>query len=127
MSFSLNLHVPAGCFVSFAVATDFTGGVGVVSFVHMVLFCAFLLSSTAVYANENITFELGARGGVNDNRNEEEFTAGEIYLLKELPWEGPLTQSVFLCTRLDVGVTVFEAAGEHSVMLAVGGDLFIPI
>jgi hypothetical protein len=99
----------------------------VARFVCIILFLVFLLSSTAGYASEKTGFELGARGGVNDNRNYEEYTAGEIYLLKDLPWQMPLTQSTILRTRLDAGVTFLEAAGEHSVMLAIGGDLFVPI
>ena len=98
-----------------------------VSFVRVFLVWAFLLSSTAGYASEKTVFELGVRGGVNDNRNYEEFTAGEIYLLKDLPWQIPLTKSAILRTRLDAGVIVLEAAGEHSVMLAIGGDLFVPL
>ena len=102
-------------------------GIVVVLFVRFFLFFAFLLSSTAGYASEKTVFELGVRGGVNDNRNYEEFTAGEIYLLKDLPWQISLTKSAILRTRLDAGVTVLEAAGEHSVMLAIGGDLFVPL
>ena len=94
---------------------------------RITLFFAFLLSSTAGYASEKTVFELGARGGVNDNRNYEDFTAGEVYLLRDLPWQISLTKSAILRTRLDAGVTVLEAAGEHSVMLAIGGDLFVPI
>ena len=96
-------------------------------FVRIILFFVFLLSSTAVYASEKTGFELGVRGGVNDNRNYEEFTAGEIYLLKDFPWKTSLTKSAALRTRLDAGVTVLDAAGEQSVMLAIGGDLFVPI
>ncbi|MDH3870165.1 MAG: acyloxyacyl hydrolase [Desulfuromonadales bacterium] len=98
-----------------------------VHFVHTILFFAFLLSSTAVYSGDKTVFELGGRGGVNDNRNYEDFTAGEVYLLKDLPWQMPLTQSATLRTRLDAGVTALEAAGEHSFMLAIGGDLFVPM
>ena len=96
-------------------------------FVRIILFFVFLLSSATGYASEKAVFELGVRGGVNDNRNYEEFTAGEIYLLRDLPWQMPLTQSATLRTRLDAGVTVLEAAGEQSVMLAIGGDLFVPM
>jgi hypothetical protein len=93
----------------------------------MFLCLFFLLSSTAVYASEKAVFEVGARGGVNDNRNYEDFTAGEVYLLRDLPWQISLTKSATLRIRLDAGVTVLEAAGEHSVMLAIGGDLFLPL
>lgn len=96
-------------------------------FVRIVLSFVFLLSSTAGYASDKTVFELGVRGGVNDNRNYEEYTAGEIYLLKDLPWKISITKSAILRTRLDAGVTVLEAAGEHSAMLAIGGDLFVPI
>lgn len=96
-------------------------------FVRIVLSFVFLLSSTAGYASDKTVFELGVRGGVNDNRNYEEYTAGEIYLLKDLPWQISLTKSAILRARLDAGVTVLEAAGEHSAMLAIGGDLFVPI
>jgi len=102
-------------------------GLVVPHLVGVFLFWAILLSSTAGYAGDNKVFELGARGGVNDNRNYEDFTAGEIYLLRDLPWQMPLTQSAILGTRLDAGVTVLEAAGEESVMLAFGGDLFLPV
>ena len=98
-----------------------------VNFVRFFLFFAVLLNATAVYATDKTVFELGARGGVNDNRNYEEFTAGEIYLLKDLPWQISLTKSAIIRTRLDAGVTVLDAAGEQSVMLAIGGDLFVPI
>ena len=84
-----------------------------------------LLSSTAGYASEETVFELGARGGVSDHRNNEEYTAGEIYFLKELPWQAALTPSVTLGTRFDASVTILEAVGEHSAMLAIGGDLFL--
>jgi hypothetical protein len=102
-------------------------GFFVAHFLRIILFFASLLSSTAVYASDKIVFELGARGGINDNRNYEDFTAGEVYLLRDLPWQVPLTQSAILRTRLDAGVTVLEAAGEQSVMLAIGGDLFVPM
>jgi hypothetical protein len=85
------------------------------------------LGSTAGYAGDKTVFELGVRGGVNDNRNYEDFTAGELYLLKDLPWQIPLAQSATLRTRFDASVTVLEAAGEHSTMLAIGGDLFVPL
>ena len=96
-------------------------------FVRIILFFTLLLSSTAVYSGDKTVFELGARGGVNDNRNYEDYTAGEIYLLRDLPWQMPLTPSASLRTRLDAGVTVLEAAGEQTVMLALGGDLFVPM
>ncbi|MDH3544202.1 MAG: acyloxyacyl hydrolase [Desulfuromonadales bacterium] len=96
-------------------------------FIRIILFFAFLLSSTAVYAGDKTVFEMGARGGVNDNRNYEDFTAGEVYLLRNLPWQMPLAQSATLRTRLDAGVTFLEAAGEQSAMLAIGGDLFVPM
>jgi hypothetical protein len=99
----------------------------VVPYVRVFLLWAFLLSSTAGYASEKTVFEMGVRGGVNDNRNYEEYTAGEIYLLMDLPWQISLTKAAILRTRLDAGVTVLEAVSEHSVMLAIGGDLFLPM
>lgn len=93
----------------------------------VLLFLVFLLCSTTTHAVEKAVFELGARGGVNDNRNYEDFKAGEVYLLRDLPWQLPLTSSATLRTRLDAGVTLLEAADEHSVMLAVGADLFLPL
>jgi hypothetical protein len=102
-------------------------GLFMVTYVRFFLVFAFLLNSTAGYASDKTVFELGARGGVNDNRNYEDFTAGEVYLLRDLPWQMPLTQSATLRTRLDAGVTFLEAAGEHSVMMAIGADLFLPV
>ncbi len=95
--------------------------------IRILLVFACLLSATVVFAGEETVFELGVRGGVNDNRKDEDFTAGEIYLLRDLPWQLPLSEGVSLRTRLDAGVTLLEAAGEHSALLAIGGDLFLPI
>lgn len=98
-----------------------------VTYVRFLLVFVFLLSSTTGYASDKTVFELGVRGGVNDNRNDEDFRVGEVYLLQSLPWQISLTESIALRTRLDAGVTVLEAAGEQSVMLAIGGDLFVPM
>lgn len=95
--------------------------------IRILLVFTCLLSSTVVFAGEKTFFELGARGGVNDNRNDEDFTVGEIYLLRDLPWRLPLSEGVSLRTRFDAGGTVLEAAGEHSALLAIGGDLFLPV
>lgn len=96
-----------------------------------IFFCLFLILSfwcvPPALAAEETSFEFGLRGGVNDSRNKEDYTASEVYLHKWLPWESTLSETVSLKTRLDAGLGYLEAAGDQGGYLAVGGDVVLAI
>ena len=96
-----------------------------VFFGRIFLFLILFLSSAAVFAGERTALELGVRGGPNDDHNHEEYTAGEVYLLRALPWQVSLVEVVKLGGRLDAGVMMLEANGQHAAMVAIGGDLYL--
>ena len=73
------------------------------------------------------SYEVGLRGGTDSERVEENYTAAEVYVLKELPWKADLTDDLQLKTRLDGGVFYLEAASDGGVMLSTGFDLVVPI
>lgn len=73
------------------------------------------------------SYEVGLRGGTDSGRVDENYTAAEVYVLKELPWKTDLTDDLQLKTRLDGGVFYLEAASDGGVMLSTGFDLVVPI
>ena len=76
----------------------------------------------AVLAAPLPVWEFGLRGGMEDAGTEENYRAGELYLLRALPWQGSVAGGT-LATRFDLGVGMLEAIGDRGAWLAAGGDL----
>ena len=68
------------------------------------------------------SWEFGLRGGMDATALDENYTAGEIYLLRTLPWQAELGAAKLL-TRIDLGAGYLEAANDHGGWLAAGADL----
>jgi hypothetical protein len=73
-------------------------------------------------AEESTPWEFGLRGGKDAQYVNESFAAGEIYLLRNLPWQAE-TAAGRLLARLDLGVGLLDAAGDQGNWLAAGADL----
>lgn len=69
------------------------------------------------------TMELGVRGGIDSTTRHENYTAGELYYLLDLPWQKQLGSNITLSTRLDSGVGYLHTNSQDSGWLAVGGDV----
>jgi hypothetical protein len=84
-----------------------------------------LITSTWSHAATTATMEIGVRGGADDSGHnlEENYVAAEIYLLKQLPWSTSINDFISLSSRLDIGITLLEAADEEGCMMAIGADL----
>lgn len=67
-------------------------------------------------------WELGLRGGTDATSVHQSYNAGELYLLRALPWQAEIAGGQ-LGSRLDCGLGWVEAAGDNGGWLAVGADL----
>lgn len=67
-------------------------------------------------------WEFGLRGGMDATGVEESYSAGELYLLRDLPWKVEHGQQA-LMARIDIGAGILEAAGDHGGWFAAGADL----
>jgi hypothetical protein len=67
-------------------------------------------------------WEFGLRGGMEATGSEEQYRAGEVYLLRDLPWRGSLAGGM-LAARLDLGAGYLEADNDCGGWLAAGADL----
>lgn len=81
-----------------------------------------LLLPLPVAAGEASLWEFGLRGGMEATGSKENYKAGEVYLLRALPWRTDLAGGV-LTARLDLGVGVLEADNDGGGWLAGGADL----
>ncbi len=79
------------------------------------------LTGTAVAA-ESPNWELGLRGGMEATGTLEQYDAGEIYLLRTLPWHNELAGGV-LTARFDLGLGYLESDHDGGCWLAGGADL----
>ena len=78
-------------------------------------------------AAESSLWELGLRGGTDASGSNENFTAGELYLLRFLPWQIALGEGTLLRTRFDMGAGYLEAVNDEGGWLAAGGDLVLSL
>lgn len=83
---------------------------------------ALLLVPGLAIAAEAPLWEVGVRGGYDATGVTESYSAGELALMRQLPWGWDVAGGK-LTTRLDAGAGYLEAAGDHGGWLAVGGDL----
>lgn len=90
-------------------------------------FVGVLFVPMSVNAGGSASYEIGLRGGTDSGRVDENYTAAEVYVLRELPWKADLTDKLQLKTRFDGGVFYLEAASDGGVMLSVGFDLVVSI
>lgn len=68
-------------------------------------------------------WEVGVRGGMEATGSDEQYQAGELYLLRNLPWRAETALGPVL-TRLDLGVAYLEGADDdEGFLVGVGGDL----
>jgi len=94
-------------------------------YLSLAILC-FLLLSFPVNAATKTDMEVGARGGRDNSNNlEENYTAAEIYFLKDLPWTLQMGEQTTLSSRFDLGATYLNASGNKGGMLAAGGDLVL--
>jgi hypothetical protein len=95
------------------------------AFICVTILLLILLPSLTIAAEEMTKMEIGARGGVSDNRNEENHKGAEIYFLKQLPWGSSFGENSTISTRFDMGATYLEADSDSSGMVAIGADLVL--
>ena len=85
-----------------------------------------MLLSFQANAATKADMEAGARGGVDNSNNlEKNYTAAELYFLKNFPWTLQLGKQTILSSRFDAGATYLNASGDKGGMLAAGGDLVL--
>lgn len=80
-----------------------------------------LLPGTAL-AVEPSLWEFGLRGGMDATSVKESYAAGEVYLLRTLPWHTNLAGGT-LTPRLDFGAGYLEADEDNGGWLAAGADV----
>lgn len=81
-----------------------------------------LMMPLPAMAAESPLWEFGLRGGMEATGTKEHYKAGELYLLRVLPWHKDLGGGV-LTARLDLGAGFLESREDHGGWLAAGGDL----
>lgn len=84
---------------------------------------ACLLWPAALFAAAPFPWEFGLRGGMDASGAKENYTAGEVYVQRFLPWEVDLGHGMALRTRFDGGAGVLESEGDEGAWIAIGGDL----
>lgn len=75
-----------------------------------------------VVAEEPPLWEFGLRGGMDATSVKENYSVGEVYLLRALPWQVALAGGT-LATRLDVGAAYLEANQDSGAWLAAGANV----
>lgn len=75
-----------------------------------------------VLAAEPPLWEFGLRGGMDATSVRESYAAGEVYLLRTLPWHVDLAGGS-LAARLDFGVAYLETDEDSGGWLAAGADV----
>lgn len=73
------------------------------------------------------TTEVGVRGGTDASSVAENYAAGEVYFLQDLPWRKALRPGMQLHARFDSGVGYLSAASARGGWLAVGGDVVLSL
>lgn len=71
--------------------------------------------------------EFGVRGGSDATSVAENYAAGEVYFLQDLPWQKELRPGMRMHARLDMGGGYLSAASERGGWLAVGGNLVLTL
>lgn len=82
----------------------------------------FLLLPVSALAAAAPLWEFGLRGGMEATGSKENYMAGEVYLLRALPWRADLAGGA-LTARLDLGAGFLEADNDDGGWLAGGADL----
>ena len=86
---------------------------------------ATLLSPAYTFADTFDVLALGIRGGVSDDRNDEDFTQVEAFAELELPWSWTFDSGWDIGTRLVGVVGVLTADGDYGALVNLGPGLDI--
>lgn len=65
-------------------------------------------------------FVLGVRAGMNDNRNEEDFTKYEFFVNYTLPWIWRSKSGWIFASKIDLTAAVLHAAGTNGFLGSLG-------
>lgn len=87
----------------------------------------FFLASPAIAGDADGSCEIGLRGGTDSGRVEEDYTAAELYFLKDLPWSVDITNGIRFRPRFDIGAFYLEADSDGGEMFAAGFDLVLTV
>jgi hypothetical protein len=83
--------------------------------------------SSPLCASEAGWRSIGLRGGINDNRNEEDFEQYEGFATWNLPWSWQWDSGWALGTYIEANAGVLTADGESGFVGSVGPGLYISI
>ena len=67
---------------------------------------------------------LGLRGGISDNRNEEDFTQYEGFATWNMPWSWNLASNWSLITYLEANVGMLRAGGDSAFVGSIGPGIY---
>jgi len=70
-------------------------------------------------------FVIGARAGINDNRNEERFTKYEFFVNYTLPWVWRSRSGWILAPKIDLTAAALHAAGTTGFLGSLGPALTV--
>jgi hypothetical protein len=70
-------------------------------------------------------FVIGARAGINDNRNEERFTKYEIFVNYTLPWVWRSKGGWIVAPKIDLTAAALHAAGTTGFLGSLGPALTV--
>ena len=70
-------------------------------------------------------FVIGARAGINDNRNEERFTKYEFFVNYTLPWVWRSKSGWILAPKIDLTAAALHAAGTTGFLGSLGPALTV--
>ncbi|UCD78448.1 MAG: acyloxyacyl hydrolase [Desulfobacterales bacterium] len=88
---------------------------------------AALLISWAVFSSDILGLDwqmLGLRGGVSDNRNEEDFKQYEGVAAWNLPWSWELGLDCAMTTYIEANAGVLTGGGESAFVGSIGPGLY---
>jgi hypothetical protein len=86
-----------------------------------------LLIGWAVFSSDVLALDwqmLGLRGGVSDNRNDEDFKQYEGFAAWNLPWSWSLGSDWALTTYLEANAGILNGGGESAFVGSIGPGLY---
>lgn len=86
-----------------------------------------LLLGWAVFSSEALALDwqmIGLRGGISDNRNEEDFRQYEGFGSLNLPWSWKLGSDWTLATYLEANAGILMGGGESAFVGSIGPGLY---
>ena len=91
----------------------------------VLVFVLSIFVSPTLCASEPGWRSIGLRGGINDNRNDENFEQYEAFATWNLPWSWKFDHGWTLGTYLEANAGVLTADGESGFVGSIGPGLYI--